>query len=111
MSFGQTFIGTLPGVDERGGGLTFDTSGRLWVGDVLGRLFAVDPATAATSLVLDTGLRFVGLTACGDRLLALTGTSFPERGRLYDIDPDAGTVVPRGPASPVRSSPSPPGDT
>jgi hypothetical protein len=93
----QADRGPLAGVDHRGGGLTFDASGRLWVGDVLGNLFEVDPETAETGLVLATGLRFIALTACGNRLLALVGLSFPERGRLYEIYPDSSLIVPLGP--------------
>lgn len=86
-------VGPL-GVDVSGaGGLTFDPTGALWmvVGDAL---YTVDPATGQATLLgpLAGDLEVVGLSACADRLIAVTWASGGTTG-LGIVDPVSLSVV------------------
>lgn len=77
--------------------MTFDAAGDLWLLRHDGRLFSVDPVSGSATQVYDAGRQLSGLAACGDRLFALEQSLTPSGGRLVELDPATGSVIPRGP--------------
>lgn len=79
-------------------GLAFDSVGRLWLVDEGGRLYQVDPGTAAVSEAANFGRPVHGLAGCGSTLFGLTrpsGQSQPVQ--LVRIEPDNGPFEVFGP--------------
>jgi hypothetical protein len=82
-------------IDSPGGfefGLTFDAQGRLWLSTEDGRVFEVDPSSAATEQRLNLARPTHGLAACGTTLFGLTTAGAASQPvQLIEINPDAGT--------------------